>query len=146
MDELTQTPLPGVKPIRPNLLTVLCILTFIGSGMNMVSSLVIAGFYDTFTEVVLLFSEKFKLPGIDVLLESKPIFFLVSGLLYTGSLVGAFLMFQLKKVGFHVYAIFQILLILAPMYFMHLSGPGILDIIFSGIFILLYSSNLKSMH
>ncbi len=146
MDELTQTPLPGVKPIRPNLLTVLCILTFIGSGMNMVSSLVIAGFYDTFTEVVLLFSEKFKLPGIDVLLESKPIFFLVSGLLYAGSLVGAFLMFQLKKAGFHVYAIFQILLILAPMYFMHLSGPGILDIIFSGIFILLYSSNLKSMH
>ncbi len=146
MDELTQTPLPGVKPIRPNLLTVLCILTFIGSGMNMVSSLVIAGFYDTFTEVVLLFSEKFKLPGIDVLLESKPIFFLVSGLLYAGSLVGAFLMFQLKKAGFHVYAIFQILLVLAPMYFMHLSGPGILDIIFSGIFILLYSSNLKSMH
>lgn len=146
MEELTQTPLPGSKPKRPNLLTVLCILTFIGSGMNMISSLVIAGFYDTFKEVVLLFSEKFQLPGIDVLLESKPIFFLVSGLLYAGSLGGAFLMFQLKKTGFHVYTIFQILLILAPMYFMHLSGPGILDLIFSGIFILLYSANLKSMH
>ncbi|MCK9421778.1 MAG: hypothetical protein M0Q38_04210 [Bacteroidales bacterium] len=145
MEELTQHPLPETKPKRPNLLTVLCILTFIGSGMNMLSSLIIAGFYDTFIEVVQVFAEKFKLPGIDSLLEANPRYFLFSGLFYAGALVGALLMFRLKKAGFHVYTIFQILLILSPMYFMHLSGPSIPDIIFSGTFILLYSTNLKFM-
>jgi len=145
MDELTQHPLPETKPKRPNFLTVLCILTFIGSGMNMMSSMIIAGFYDTFVEIIQVFSEKFKLPGIDLLLEAKPGYFLVSALFYLGSLAGAMLMFRLKKAGFHVYTISQILLILTPMYFMHLPGPGIPDIIFSGAFILMYGANLKSM-
>lgn len=145
MEELTQQSLPESKPRRPNLLTVLCILTFIGSGMNMLSSLIIAGFYDTFVEVIQVFAEKFKLPGIDALLEAKPGYFLFSGLFYAGSLAGAALMFRLMKAGFHTYTIFQILLILAPMYFMHQSGPSIPDIIFSGTFILLYGTNLKFM-
>ena len=145
MEELTPGLPPETKPQRPTLLTVLCILTFIGSGMNLFSSLVIAGFYDVFVEVAQTFAEKFKLPGIDLLLEARPLFFLVSGICYAGSLVGAVFMMRLKKAGFHIYAIFQILLIIAPMYFMHLSSPGLPELFFSGLFILLYSMNLKFM-
>lgn len=145
MEELAPGQLPETKPQRPTLLTVLCILTFIGSGMNLFSSLFIAGFYDLFVEVAREIAEKFKLPGIDMLLETKPIFFLVTGLFYAGSLTGAVLMMRLKKAGFHVYTIFQILLILAPMYFMHVASPGIPELLFAGLFILLYSMNLKSM-
>jgi hypothetical protein len=145
MEDHTPQLLPESKPQRPTLLTVLCILTFIGSGMNLFSSLVIAGFYDIFVEIAQEFAEKFKLPGIDMLLEAKPLFFLVSGIFYAGALVGAVLMMRLKKAGFHVYTIFQILLIIAPMYFMHQSSPGFPEMLFSGLFIILYSMNLKFM-
>jgi hypothetical protein len=145
MEENTFPQVTETAPKRPNLLTVLCILTFIGSGMNMFSSLVIAGFYDIFVEIAKEFAEKFKLPGIDLLLETKPLFFLVSGVFYAGSLVGAIFMMRMKKAGFHIYTISQILLVIAPMYFMHLASPGIPDMLFSGLFILLYSMNLKVM-
>jgi hypothetical protein len=130
---------------RPTLLTVLCILTFIGSGMNLFSSMFIATFYDSYTEIVRMFAEKFDLSGIEAMLEAKPAFFLVTGLFYAGSLSGAVLMFRLKKTGFHVYTVCQILLILAPMYFLHLPSPGLFEMLFSGIFVLLYGINLKFM-
>lgn len=145
MEDLSPQLLPESKPKRPTLLTVLCILTFIGSGMNLFSSLVIAGFYDVFVEIAQEFSKKFSIPGIDLLLETKPMFFLVTGIFYAGSLAGAILMMFLKKIGFHVYTIFQILLVIAPMYFMHLASPGLPELLFSGLFILLYSMNLKFM-
>jgi hypothetical protein len=145
MEELTPSALPETKPQRPTLLTVLCILTFIGSGMNLFSSLVIAGFYDMFVEIAKEFSTKFNIPGIELLLEMKPVYFLVSGLFYIGSLTGAILMLRMKKTGFHIYTISQILLILAPMYFMNLPGPGLPELLFSGLFIILYSMNLKFM-
>jgi hypothetical protein len=145
MEELTPQQLPEAQPKRPNMLTILCILTFIGSGMQLFSSLVIAGFYDMFVQVAQEFAEKFKMPGIELLREVKPVFFLVSAILYAGSVTGAILMMRLKKTGFHVYTIFQILLIIAPMYFMHQSSPGTFEILFTGLFIFLYSMNLKFM-
>ncbi|MCX6266252.1 MAG: hypothetical protein NTW16_02695 [Bacteroidetes bacterium] len=113
--------------------------------MNLFSGLVIAGFYDVFVQIAQEFAEKFKLPGIDLLLETKPVYFLVTAVFNAGSLAGAILMLYLKKTGFHVYTIFQILLILAPMYFMHLANPDLPSLLFSGLFILLYSLNLKFM-
>ncbi|MEI7500967.1 MAG: hypothetical protein WCK84_11025 [Bacteroidota bacterium] len=145
MEENALPLLPETTPKRPNLLTVLCILTFIGSGMNMFSSFVIAGFYDIFVQIAQEFAEKFSLPGIAMLMEAKPVFFLVSGICYAGSVIGAVFMMRLKKMGFHIYTIFQILLVLAPMYFMHYNSPGIPDLLFSGLFVLLYSMNLKHM-
>lgn len=136
---------PETKPKRPNLLTTLCILTFIGSGMNLFSSLVIAGFYDIFVEIAQEFSQKFNIPGMEQILEARPIYFVVSAVFYAVSIAGAILMLQLKKIGFHVYTIAQILLVIAPMYFMHLPGPGVPELLFSGLFILLYSMNLKIM-
>ena len=145
MEVSTPGPLPEANPKRPTLLTVLCILTFIGSGMNLFSGLVIAGFYDVFVQIAQEFADKFKLPGIDLLLETKPVYFLVTAVFNAGSLAGAILMLYMKKTGFHIYTIFQILLILAPMYFMHLANPDFPSLLFSGLFILLYSMNLKFM-
>lgn len=145
MDEYNQLPLPETAPKRPTLLTVICILTFIGSGMNLFSSLVIAGFYETFVQMAQEFAVKFNIPGMDILSEASPLFFLVSAILYAGSLAGAILMMNLRKAGFHIYTICQILLIIAPMYFLHQRSPGLADLMFSGIFILLYGIHLKIM-
>jgi hypothetical protein len=145
MDELNPALLPDTKQQRPTLLTVLCILTFIGSGMNLFSSLIIAGFYELFMEIVQEFGQKFNFPGTELLLEMKPAFFLVNAIFYAGSLVGAIFMMQLKKTGFHIYTIAQVLLLLAPMYFLNLSAPGLPELLFTGIFVLLYGMHLKIM-
>ena len=149
MDELNSaTPQPEQPkvPMRHTMLTVLCILTFVGSGMNLFSSMIIAAFYETFVTVMQELADKFNLPGIEMITETRPLFFLVSGFFYIGAIVGAALMMRLKKAGFHVYTIFQILLVISPMYFMHLSGPNFLDLLFSGTFIILFSTQLKYMH
>ncbi len=145
MEEPTPSQFPETQSTRPTMLTVLCILTFIGSGMQLFSSLIIAGFYDMFVQVIQDFAVKFKLAGMDQLLAVKPLFFVVSVFLYAGSIGGAILMMRMKKAGFHVYTIFQILLIISPMYFMHQSAPGTFDVLLSGLFVFLYSMNLKFM-
>jgi hypothetical protein len=145
MEESPPQQLTEKRQERPNLLTVLCILTFIGSGMNLFSSVIIAAFYDVFVEIARDFSERFNLPGLALLMEMKPSFFLVTAVFYAGSIAGAVLMMRLKKQGFHVYTISQILLLLAPMYYLHLAAPGLPELIFTGLFILLYRRNLKFM-
>lgn len=82
---------------------------------------------------------------MDLLKEARPAFFVFSAAIYALALTGAMMMWKLRRTGFHVYAISQILMIMAPMYFFHLAGPSVLDIILSGIFVILYSTNLKIM-
>jgi hypothetical protein len=145
MEEIQPDPVQNIKPELPNLLRILCILTFIGSGMNFVSSFMISVFYDQFTVIAESINRSFPLPGLEMILEGKSLFFAVSALIYLGCITGAILMWKLKKTGFHVYTISQILLVFSPMYFFNLPSPSLLDIILSGIFILLYSTNLKFM-
>jgi len=146
MDELPQPPLAPAGPSRSQFLTILCILTFIGSGVNALSSFMVASFYDMFLVVAKEFSERFDLPAMETLMNATPGFFVIFGFLFMGSLTGAILMWRLQKVGFHVYTIAQILLLIAPIYFMKLPAPSLLDLLFSGLFIILYSTQLKQMH
>lgn len=145
MEELQPDNVRERRPERPRILVILCSLTFLGSGVNFVSSLMIALFYDQFVVIAESMSKAFNLPGLDMILEGKSIFFTISALIYLGSFAGAFLMWKLKKAGFHLYTISQIFLILLPMYIFQLPLPSILDIVLSGIFVILYSSNLKYM-
>ncbi|MBN1198079.1 MAG: hypothetical protein JXA23_01915 [Bacteroidales bacterium] len=146
MDEQPLIPDVPTEPKRSQLLTILCILTFAGSGMNAFSSLFIAAFYDAFQLIAQEISEKLNLPGMEILLNATPVFFLITGLLYVGSLTGAVIMWRQRKAGFHVYTIAQILLLIAPMYFLNMPGPSVIELIFSGLFIILYSTQLKQMH
>ena len=145
MEELRTEPATGTNPKRPVLLTILCVLTFIGSGLNLVSSFLITIFYSAFQSVAGEISKTFNLPSMDMILNAKPAFFLISSLIYAFTVLGAFEMWKLRKKGFHLYTVSQILLIMIPMYFFQLSVPSYQDIIFSGIFIVLYSTNLKHM-
>jgi hypothetical protein len=144
-----EEPMKGNEPAspkaRPVLLTVMCILTFIGSGMNFISGMLFFAFFDTFQLIIGDISKSFNIPGTELLMDAKPVFFLVSSLVYAISFSGALLMFNLKKIGFHLYTIAQILLIIAPMYFFKLPGPSILDVVLSGIFVVLYGTQLKNM-
>lgn len=153
-ETLTNGTEPGIKPpARPNLLTILCILTFINGLLTFISGVVTSIFYDqiiaTAPQIVKVFNSsglnEMMQKFVDMLDEGGRMFFIVSSLLMIVSVAGAVMMWNLKKNGFHVYTIAQILLIIAPMYFFHLPGPSIFDIILSGTFIILYSTHLKLM-
>ena len=146
MEDLNQEPVTGRKVKRPTLLSVLCILTFIGSGTNLFSSLLIFIFYPAFKTIAPEILKMFNITsGLETILNVKPVFFLVSAIIYMVALFGAYNMWNLKKRGFHFYTIAQIMIIILLMFFLKLPGPSIPDVIMSGIFITLYSINLKHM-
>jgi hypothetical protein len=146
MEEQQMLPATETDGKRPTLLTVLCILTFIGSGLNLFSCLFLFIFFDTFLKLLPEVVRVFKMPEMTSFLESvKPGYFAATAAINALALAGAIRMWQLRKQGFHIYTVSQILVIIAPMYFFKLPGPDFFNILICGIFILLYSRNLKIM-
>lgn len=133
-------------PKRPTFLSVLCILTFISSGLGSISALLTPLFSDIMIEFLK------KTPDFDETAMSETItvlqagwgFYLVSFVLALCSLIGAILMWKLKKIGFHFYALSNIALLFAPMlmFGMAISWAGIF---LTASFIFLYAVNLKFM-
>jgi hypothetical protein len=145
MEEQQMLPATESRKKRPNLLTILCILTFIYSGIGAFSNLMVFIFFDASMKFAAELVKAFKLPGMDLFLDAKPNYFAATALINALALTGAIMMWQLRKLGFHIYTVSQILVILAPMYFFRLPGPDFFSILLSGVFVLLYSSNLKKM-
>ena len=129
---------------RPDLLSALCILTFIGSGTG-------AFVYWTYG---LFFSEFQKLyetgaltfPGLDIILSGGPKYFLTGALLFSASLAGAVLMWNLRAAGFHVYTAAQVLLSLLPVVMIKDYPFPVVDFALTALFILLYRRYLGYMY
>ena len=132
---------------RPDLLTILCILTFIGSGIGFFSNFFVTLSFNTIVELV----ENDELPSMynmmvddmKILLSGGAIYFFLSFLFFGGSLLGAVFMWRLKRIGFHIYTISQILLLILPALFLQGRGVSFLSFFFTGLFIGLYAINLK---
>jgi len=133
-------------PKRPMFLTVLCILSFISAGLGSLTALLTPLFADAIIEFLQ------NTPGYDETEMNETIqvlqagwgFYSVTFLLALGSFIGVFFMWNLKKTGFHFYAISNLGLLLTPML---LFGMPInwTSIFFTASFILLYAVNLKYM-
>jgi len=90
-----------------------------------------------------LFKEQLDMESFKVLMDVDSGFFLFQGLLYLLSLSGAVMMWNLRKTGFHFYAVAQILLLIVyELYFTGAPFP-LMPLIITIIFILLYFRNLK---
>lgn len=129
---------------RPDLLTILCILSFIGSGMGAVSNLFYAVNYSTVQDMkdhplIVDF------PGMDIIMSLPENYFVLSFILYSVSLFGAILMWRLKKIGFHFYTMAQIFLLFLPTLYPQFPDFPILSLIITILFIVLYASNLRYM-
>jgi len=149
---------------RPALLTVLCVLTFIGSGLGVMGNLMsmfISPFMD-FLEPS-MFNEAFQQlgnnPGDKFVEEMLNVAILAMENIFTISLlkfifsalsiVGALYMFKMKKIGFYIYITAQVgFLTIGPI----ILGWNLMvsmSIFFSGffslLFIALYAINLKHM-
>ena len=133
---------------RPELLTILCILTFIGSGTSLLANGVLYLMFDQLKELIEQQSV-FSLMGSDVdlsfLLDIKSDFFLAQLLIYALSLYGAVQMFQLHKIGFHLYAIAQIALLIIPKIFVPNLPFPFFELMVSAVFVYLYYKNLHLM-
>lgn len=122
-----------VNPQRPTFLSILCILTYIGSGLYILGALittVLSGVLEAIgtqipSELSMLIPDTGLFAGIIILLAA------------VASLVGAIKMWKLQKIGFTIYAIAQVVMLVAAF--------GVMSLIFTGLFIGLYFMNLKHM-
>ena len=131
---------------RPVFLTVLCILTFISAGIGSLSAL----FTPLYSEQIIAFIQ--SSPSYDetdmadaiVVLRAGWSYYLLMFSLAFASLAGAFLMWRLKKIGFHIYALANSAALFVPMlmFSMPMAWSGIL---LTACFVGLYALNLKYM-
>jgi len=116
---------------RPTFLTVLCILTFIGSGLGLLFGLlaiVAAGAIAGLLE---------SIPGMSQLNGDGMMLIVISAALSAASLFGAIMMWKMKKMGFYIYAAAQIAMIAVSF--------SVMGLIFSLLFLVLYFLNFKHM-
>ncbi len=159
METLSVHPRP-----RPVLLTVLCVLTFIGSGFGVFGNLM-AIFASPFLEFLQpsIFEEAFSHlgnnPGDQFIKQALDMGVLVLDnflgitlskfIFYALSLVGAIMMFQMKKIGFYLYIVAQVgFLFIGPVFLgwnLFVSMALLFSGFFSVLFIALYAIHLKHM-
>lgn len=115
---------------RPTFLTVLCILTFIGSGLGVLFSLL--GIFGL--GAMNSFLSSYAGAGAASSGILKPILILI----FSGaSLYGAIMMWSLKKMGYYLYVAAQILIVAF--------GFSWIGLFFAALFIVLYGLNLKHL-
>jgi hypothetical protein len=129
---------------RPELLTILCILSFIWSGLQGLSNL----FF--FTNLDMLLNSKNEIPFLtkemQQLFETPPTFFLLNSLFFFLSFVGVSLMWKLQKIGFHVYSLAQIAVLFTISVYKPFQVFPLAEILITALFILLYFRHLKFMN
>jgi len=136
--------------IKPQLLKVLLILTFIGSGLTLFSNLFLFGFFDQIKAMLSAQGSSYSFMGTTMDLtpffQINSVFYLIQGLLSGMALTGAIFMWDMKKKGFHFYALAQISLLIVPKLFIRgLPFPG-MELLISFLFVYFYYKFLKIMH
>ena len=122
---------------RPDFLSALCILTFIGSSFTFVLYLAASLFFERASEIIAEFSALYPINAITALYFT--IFMALSAL----SLTGAIRMWKLHRDGFFIYTAAQIVLLLLPIFWISSQAFSVVNLIFTVIFIGGYLLNLK---
>lgn len=130
----------GNLKIRPKALTVLAILSFVGSGLSAISNLFV--FFNHAMMVEMVESGMFSSLEFDfsILTSTNKQYFLIIGLLNIVSFSGVRQMWLMRRSGFHIYAISQLLMLIVSTVFVF-KPSGIFpmfNLLLTGIFILYY--------
>jgi len=123
---------------RPTFLTVLCILTFIGSGFRTLIFLILlvaAGAVSSWLG---------SIPGMGDMGGLGSGYLVIILVLALASLYGAIMMWQLKKMGFYLYSGANVIALIVPI-FMASSDFSVWGLVFTALFIILYGLNLKHL-
>jgi hypothetical protein len=149
-------------PVRPGMLTILCILSFINAVYNGIVNFISFAFYDTFTSIFEqmrngegMFADMAEQMGDswETMAEASALAFSVGSgyyfiemILYIASFIGVLMMWRLQKRGFHIYAISQILMLIATsICVVSKIGGGFPfgPILWTAFFVLMYYSHYK---
>ena len=128
---------------RPELLKILCILTFIGSGLAIFTFSLTFLLYDEMIAVVDELDGQY--PEIKEVFSGGKRFFLTGFILYSISLAGARQMWNMRKIGFHLYTVAQIFILVLPVIMLKSYQLPLLSVLVSIVFVWGYYSNLKYM-
>ncbi len=83
--------------------------------------------------------------AFELMINADSLFFFIQAIVYCISVFGAFMMWNFKKLGFHLYTIAQILLVITTQIFI----PGLpfpfFEVMISLVFISFYARFLKIM-
>jgi hypothetical protein len=133
---------------RPTLLKVLCILSWIGSGIQILTSTIYSMYVDQTVkqEIIAL------LPNDDIKAMYQKVFDLMDNtsiwylLLYLGNIGVVYLMWNFKKNGFYGYILIQILILFVPFLVTPFQiSQLVTSSLFPMIFIFLYGINVKHL-
>jgi hypothetical protein len=127
------------------LLKILCVITFIGSGLGFFSYGIIGAIHGFFSNNLSMIPDEQNRELIQMLLSAGRMFFFLNAILYGVSFAGAWLLWRMKKTGFHMYTASQLLLLILPLaYIKGFPMPGT-NIFLTILFIWGYSGFLKFM-
>jgi hypothetical protein len=131
---------------RPVLLKILCILSWIGSGMQ----IIVSTLYSLFINEAVKLEMFSLLPNQEMVDMYKDIFNLMDKtsiwylILYLGNVAFVYMIWHFKKTGFYGYCLIQVLILLVPYSVNPFDFNQLLiSAIFPIIFIVLYATNLK---
>ncbi len=144
MDENSQ---PTQNEASPNLvlLKVLCVFTFVGSGLGFISYGIIGLVHDFFSKNLSLIPDEQNRELIEIMLSGGRMFFFLNAVLYGVSFTGSIFLWRMKKIGFHFYTASQLLLLILPLlYIKGFPMPGT-SIFLAILFIWGYGGFLKFM-
>ena len=127
------------KIYRPDFLSALCILTFIGSSFMFVVYLLASLFFERTSEIIVEYSAWHSTNDISSL------YFTILMALSALSLTGAIRMWKFHRNGFFIYTAAQILLLLVPIFWTNSQALSTMNIIFTVIFIGGYALNWKAL-
>jgi hypothetical protein len=150
-DNYQENNIGKVAEKRPIGLIVLCVLTFIGSGFMLLGYFFSFALYSTIPNAMLLLAESMGGAVGEIYEEAANIFtntpqysFLLMMLPALFSLVGAAIMLNMRKLGFHLYVVGQVLVLGFPI--LLLNGEfSIGGLFFSLLFVALYAIFFKKM-
>ena len=149
---------------RPEMLTVLCILSFINATWNALSNFISFAFYGTFQSIFKqmrdgegMFEDMAEQMGDswETMAEASELAFSVGRgyyflemILFITSFVGVMMMWNLQKKGFHIYTIAQILMLIVTSVFVTSKIGGGFPfgpIFWTVFFVFMYYSHYKKV-
>ena len=123
---------------RPDLLSALCILSFIGSGLAFIGYFLASLFFEKTSELIIKYSNWHSVEAI------SPLYFTVIMALSAGSLIGAIRIWKLHRDGFFIYLFSQFIILFLPVLWINRNAFSPIGAIFTLIFFIGYGLNWKS--
>jgi hypothetical protein len=150
----------GLPAKRPQFITVLCILTWIGCGIGLIAS--VMGYFAVQTAGAMMdvasasdpdaMSNMSSMPGMEEAMNSMKYAGISLGIGILGIILcfaGSMMMWKLKKTGFYIYVAGQIIPLVVSAVLIGASAFGgfalVMGAIFPIAFIIMYAVNLKYM-